>query len=321
MWRFLLYLQKNLIWVIPSTLVIGIVYGLNADASFLKQWIYPLTFLMVFPMMITLNFNQVFSRNNGLAQLLAQGINFGLLPFMALGIGLLFFKQQPHYLLGLVLAALLPTSGMTLTWTAFANGNKELAVQMTVVGLILGSFATPFYLKGLLGAAVDIQMVDTFRQIAFIIFLPMLLGYFTRQKLLKWLGEKNFGDKVPQKCSALSTLGVLGIVFVAISLKSKSLMGNFREIFYLFIPLGLLYFANYLISTLVGKYLLPKPEAIALIFGTVMRNLSIALAIAIHSFGTEVALILSLAYIVQIQSAAWYVKWLQKCWKPIKPKC
>jgi predicted Na+-dependent transporter len=42
-----------------------------------------------------------------------------------------------------------------------------------------------------------------------------------------------------------------------------------------------------------------------------MRNLSIALAIAMTAFsekGSEIAIILALAYIVQVQSAAWYVK-------------
>ena len=42
-----------------------------------------------------------------------------------------------------------------------------------------------------------------------------------------------------------------------------------------------------------------------------MRNLSIALAFAINAFGTsgtDAALVIALAYIIQFQSAAWYVK-------------
>ncbi len=48
-----------------------------------------------------------------------------------------------------------------------------------------------------------------------------------------------------------------------------------------------------------------------MIYGTVMRNLSIALAIAMTVFkknGAEIAIIIALAYIVQVQAAAWYVK-------------
>jgi ACR3 family arsenite transporter len=46
-----------------------------------------------------------------------------------------------------------------------------------------------------------------------------------------------------------------------------------------------------------------------------MRNLSIALAIAMGVFGAkgaEVALLISLAYIVQVQAAAWYVKFTDR---------
>ena len=61
----------------------------------------------------------------------------------------------------------------------------------------------------------------------------------------------------------------------------------------------------------MGKYLFNRGEGIALVFGTVMRNLSIALAIAMGVFGkegSEIALIISLAYIIQVQAAAWYVR-------------
>jgi hypothetical protein len=56
----------------------------------------------------------------------------------------------------------------------------------------------------------------------------------------------------------------------------------------IFVPLLILYAVNYLLSTLVGKSLLPRGDAIALVYGTVMRNLSIALAVAINAFGVAV---------------------------------
>jgi len=52
-----------------------------------------------------------------------------------------------------------------------------------------------------------------------------------------------------------------------------------------------------------------------LLDGTVMRNLSVALAITLTVFGkqgTEIALIIAIAYIIQIKSAAWYVKYTDK---------
>ena len=61
----------------------------------------------------------------------------------------------------------------------------------------------------------------------------------------------------------------------------------------------------------MARALLPRADAIALVYGTVMRNLSIALALAMNAFGaaaSDAALIITLAYIIQVQSAAWYVK-------------
>ncbi len=48
-----------------------------------------------------------------------------------------------------------------------------------------------------------------------------------------------------------------------------------------------------------------------MVYGVVMRDLSIALAIAMTAFGkqgTTIALLIALAYVFQIQSAAWYIK-------------
>lgn len=50
-----------------------------------------------------------------------------------------------------------------------------------------------------------------------------------------------------------------------------------------------------------------------------MRNLSIALAIAINAFGeagANAALVIALSYIIQVQSAAWYVKVTDKVFGP-----
>ncbi len=46
-----------------------------------------------------------------------------------------------------------------------------------------------------------------------------------------------------------------------------------------------------------------------------MRNLSVALAIAMSAFpthGAEIAIIIAMAYIIQVQAAAWYVKLTDK---------
>jgi predicted Na+-dependent transporter len=74
-------------------------------------------------------------------------------------------------------------------------------------------------------------------------------------------------------------------------------------------PLVLMYALNFAVSTLIGRALFARGDAIALVYGTVMRNLSIALAIAIGVFreqGADAALLIALAYVVQVQAGASY---------------
>lgn len=311
MWKFLSAVSKQLVLAIPVMLLLGFCFGALFQAAWLKQLIVPFTFLMVYPMMVTLKLKKVLEGGDLKAQLLTQLINFGVIPFVAYGVGLCAFPNQPYLALGLLLAALVPTSGMTISWTGFAKGNLEAAVKMTVVGLILGSLVTPLYVQGLLGAHVSVDMAAILRQIAVIVFLPMAAGYLTQQALVKRYGQKGFQELWAPRFPALSTVGVLGIVFIAIALKAKAVLAAPQLLLGIFVPLLVLYGVNYLLSTAVGKLLLPRGDAIALVYGTVMRNLSIALAVAMNAFGTagsDAALVIALAYIIQVQSAAWYVK-------------
>lgn len=310
-WKLLRTMSQNLTLTIPVMMVAGFIFGIFMDAAFLKSFIIPFTFLMVYPMMVTLNIQKVFEGGDVKAQVLTQAINFGVVPFLAYFMGVIFFKNQPYMALGLLLAGLVPTSGMTISWTGFAKGNLAAAVKMTVIGLTLGSIATPFYVRMLMGTTIEIDMVAVFKQIVVIVFIPMAAGYLTRRALVKKHGEKGFKLSVGPKFPPLSTLGVVGIVFIAMALKARAIAAAPSMLAYILIPLVIIYGFNFTFSSFVGKKLLPRGDAIALVYGSVMRNLSIALAIAINAFGKQgasAALVVAVAYIIQVQSAAWYVK-------------
>lgn len=322
MWKLLLTTKQNLFIAIPLMLVMGFVFGIVFDSASLKHAIVPLTFLMVYPMMVTLKVRKVFQRGDGKAQWLAQAINFGIIPFAVLLIGRFFFPGEPYLALGLLLAGLVPTSGMTISWTGFARGNVEAAVKMTVIGLILGSLATPVYVKLLMGADIDMDISLVIRQIVLIVFLPMGAGHLTQSMLLSRYGQEAFQKRLASRFPALSALGVLGIVFVAMALKAKSVFQSPETLLSIFMPIIIIYGLNFALSTWIGKRLLPRGDAIALVYGTVMRNLSIALALAINAFGPQgagAALVVALSYVVQVQSAAWYVKYTDRIFGPAVP--
>ena len=322
MWNYLIKINKNLVIAIPSLMVAGFLAGLFSDQNLvtaLRFLIVPLTFLMVYPMMVTLNIKNLAKGLNVKLQAVTQLINFTIIPFIAYLLGLLFFVDQPYMALGLLLAALLPTSGMTISWTGFAKGNVGAAINMTVIGLIAGSLATPLYVDWLLGAKVEVSVIKVVQQIFLIVFLPMAAGFITRNVLLKKYTMAEFKERIAPRFPAMSTVGVLGIVFVAMALKAETIVSNPAVLLLIFVPLLILYTLNYSLATLVGRKFFARGDGIALVYGMVMRNLSIALAIAINGFGeagASAALVIALAYVIQVQSAAWYVKLTTKLFGP-----
>jgi ACR3 family arsenite efflux pump ArsB len=304
-------ITKNLTLAIPVSMVLGLIWGLVLPSDWLRVLIVPLTFLMVYPMMVGLKVSQLREGGHARVQVLAQLVNFAVIPFVAFGLGLIFFPDRPYAAIGLLLAGLLPTSGMTISWTGMAGGNLPAAIKMTVLGLILGSVLTPFYLMMLAGARIPVDLWAVFGQIAVIVLLPLLAGQATRSLLIRRHGMQGFQKDWVPRFPPFSTLGVLGIAFVAIALQASVLVADPAAILWLMLPLVLLYAVNYALAFVLGRSLLPRGDAIALTYGTVMRNLSIALALAMNLFGSqgaEAALLIALAYVVQVQSAAWSVK-------------
>lgn len=307
----LAWLNKNLSISIPVFLILGLVAGVLFPVSGLSMLITPLTLLMVYPMMVGLKPKQLLESGHGSVQFWAMLINFLIIPFVAFGLGKVFFAEHPELALGLLLTALLPTSGMTISWTGFAKGNVPAAIKLTIVGLFLGSFLTPFYVHTLLGAQLPMKVGLVFQQILMFVAVPLVAGQLTRGYLVRRYGQDEFQQRIGPNFPVLSTLGVLGIVFVAMALQARNLLQSPLLVLYILLPLLLLYAINYAVSTLVARKAMHRGNGIALVYGTVMRNLSIALALSMTAFGeagTKAALLIALAYIIQVQSAAWYVK-------------
>lgn len=317
--KWLMWAQKNLVWSIPIAMLLGFAFGLATEAGFLRASILPLTFLMVYPMMVGLNLAELVRPGGARLQGAAQFINFVVMPIIGWGAGLVFFPEQPMARLALLLTALLPTSGMTISWTGFAKGNVPAAIRMTVIGLVAGSLLAPIYLKWLLGAVVEIPLLQVFAQIALIVFLPLVLGQVTQRVLIARHGQAHFAQQIKPRFPPFSTLGVLGIVFVSMALKAPDIAAAPMLLPALLGPLFVVYLLNFVLATMVGKTFFVRGDAIALVYGTVMRNLSIALAIAMGVFGpqgADAALLIALAYIVQVQAAAWYVRFTDRLFGP-----
>ncbi|MDT3700127.1 MAG: hypothetical protein RO469_11945 [Thermincola sp.] len=65
-------------------------------------------------------------------------------------------------------------------------------------------------------------------------------------------------------------------------------------------------------ATFIGRTAFNEQDALALVFSTALRNLSISIGLAAAAFGPNAALMVSLAFLIQQQAAAWYIKLNEK---------
>ncbi len=292
-------------------MIFGILLSQFITLPWLKNLIIPITFLMIYPMMVTLPVKKLTAKGGWNVQWMALFINFVIIPALAYGIGSLFFPQEPYLRLALILIGTIPTGGMTIAWTGMAKGNKLAAIKITIIGLLLSTVLVPFYSSQLLGSEVELSFFKISKQILVVIILPLILGILTQKLLLRRISEEIFQNKVKPNISLISTAGVLLMVFTAMMLKGKSIIANPMGIISLIPALLLFYFLIFSISTVIGKKFFNRGDAVALVYGTSMRNLSIILALCMTLFaesGSTMALLTTMAYVIQIQSGALYLK-------------
>ncbi|KJS23353.1 MAG: sodium:proton symporter [Clostridiaceae bacterium BRH_c20a] len=303
---------KNLVSAIPLVLILGFITGFLVDTSGLQPYILLITVLMIYPTMIGFNVKEAFNLSYWQVLGISLILNFLLIPVLAFGLGKIFLYNEPQLFAGLVLASLLPTSGMTISWTMLFKGHVAAAVKITAISLILGSFLAPLYLKIMVGQIVPINIMKTFITIAWVVFLPMVLGHFTFQLLLKKYTKEYFQKNIKPIFPSISVWAMLLLIFISISLKSKMIIENPGFLVQGLLVLTIFYTANFAISTIIGRTFLHRGDAVALVYGTVMRNLSLALGLAVTTFGPKAAIMVTLAFILQVQGAAWYGKMASK---------
>ena len=303
----LTFVREKLLSLILASMGLGLLYGHYQPAGFLKPFVLPILLFMVFPMMINIKISEVAHAFRDIKSVgLSLVINFVLMPALAWLVAKMFFQGEPVYAVGIYLIALLPTSGMTAAWTGMAKGNLNTALVIIAVNLLLSIFVLPVYLKLMVGQSVPFNPMHIFEQLMYIVVAPMVAGDLTRRLIVKRYGKKVF-MKIKPHLSSVSSLGVVLIIFVAMSLKAHQILSDAPAAALTMVPLLLFYTFSVGMGIVIGKVFLKREEMIALIYGTSMRDLSIAVAIAMLSFPGAV-LPIALAYAIQVPAAAVIMK-------------
>ncbi|SDD57950.1 arsenic resistance protein [Natrinema hispanicum] len=304
--------KQNLIYVVVGSLFAGLAAGQvvgPATRSLLKQAVLPALLVMIYPMMINLDVQEIFQiRNHLRAIVLGLVVNFVIAPAVAVGLAQLFFAGDPYYAVGLYLIALIPTSGMTAAWTGLAGGDLENALVAIAVNLIVAVFVLPPYLSVLVGDAVGFDPAALYRQLATVVVIPMVAGNLTRRWLLHRYDTAGF-KRLKPKLGGVSSVGVMVIVFIAMTMQSGSILAAPVASALVIVPLVAFYALILTTGAAIGRTLLDNAQSVALVYATSMRSLSVALAIAAAPGfpPAEAVLPIALAYLIQPTLGAVYM--------------
>ncbi len=303
----LTFVRKHLIYLILISMGLGLANGHFNQVGYLKSLILPILLLMVLPMMVNIKIEEVLNAFKDFKPVgLSLAVNFIFMPVLALVVAWIFFQDQPIYAVGLYLVALLPTSGMTAAWTGMAKGNLNTALVIIAVNLLLSIFILPLYLKFMVNQAVPFDPVHIFQQLLYIVVAPMLAGDLIRRLIVRRWGKEGY-LKVKPHLSSISSLGVVLIIFLAMSLKAGRILGDLGASALVLAPIVVFYFLAISAGLILGRMFLARDKMIALVYGTAMRDLSIAVAIAMLSF-PEAVMPIALAYAIQVPTAAVIMK-------------
>jgi ACR3 family arsenite efflux pump ArsB len=310
--NFLTAVKENLIYVVVASLVAGLAFGQVAGTgtrSLLKAAVLPVLFLMIYPMMINIDLKEVINlRRHAKPVGLSLIVNFAVAPLVAVGLARTFFAGNPAYAVGLYFIALIPTSGMTAAWTGLADGDLEAALVAMAVNLLAAVAILPAYLSVLVPASVAFDPTALYRQLAQVVVLPMVAGNLTRRVLLRQYGSDGFTRLKPM-FGGLSSVGVMLIVFIAMTMRSQSILADPVASASTIVPLVVFYAVVLVVGAGLGQTLLDTERGVSLVYATSMRNLSIALAIVVAagSVPAEAILPIALAYILQPPLGAAYM--------------
>ncbi|MFW5838738.1 MAG: arsenic resistance protein, partial [Bacillota bacterium] len=280
----LTWIQKHIVQSIIIGMGIGFTIGALFDTSIAQSSVLFLSIMMVYPMMVTLNYRSLLSKGSIKLQIITQMINFILLPFLAYIFGIIFFRDYVSFRIAILLIALLPTSGMTVSWTAMSKGNVKEAIRMIIIGLILGGLLTPLYLNLYIGETSNVSFLVILNQIIYIIFIPMVLGFLTQMILIKKYTKSIFDLHIKPIFPKFSTLAVVTLITVVVSLRAEMLLNNPEVLLIIIGPILLGYIIMFFLSHYIGTLLFFIKDRIALVNGTAIRSLSLAMAIALTVF-------------------------------------